>query len=172
MPELPYRDPRQQQSVGSIAATVGDGNSDRWREAWWGTAAVTHAVIPSTLDVTLSYTYVTSNNSRPLIFANGTGPSASSGGQYPDVRGSFQRLEAMAKYTFDEGLVRRLGWNGKVFARVRYVWERNSVENWQNDLMQTYMYSAVPFTSYMTWLAWDNPNYNVHMLGGSLGFAW
>jgi hypothetical protein len=24
----------------------------------------------------------------------------------------------MAKYTFDEGLVRRVGWNGKVFARV------------------------------------------------------
>jgi len=78
----------------------------------------------------------------------------------------------MAKYTFDEGLVRRLGWDGKVFARVRYVWERNSVENWQNDIMQTYMYSAVPFSSYMTWLAWDNPNYNVHMLGASLGFAW
>jgi hypothetical protein len=38
--------------------------------------------------------------------------------------------------------------------------------------MQTYMYSAAPGTSYMTWLAWDNPNYNVHMLGGSLGFAW
>ena len=135
-------------------------------------AAVTHAVIPNALDVTLSYTYVTSNNSQPLIFANGTGPSASTGGQYPDVRGSYQRLEAMAKYTFDEDLVRRLGWNGKVFARVRYVWERNSVENWQNDIMQTYMYSAVPFTSYMTWLAWDNPNYNVHMIGGSLGFAW
>ena len=135
-------------------------------------AAVTHAVIPNALDVTLSYTYVRSNNSQPLIFANGTGPSAATGGQYPDVRGSYQRLEAMAKYTFDEDLVRRLGWNGKVFARVRYVWERNSVENWQNDIMQTYMYSATSFSSYMTWLAWDNPNYNVHMIGASLGFAW
>ena len=135
-------------------------------------AAVTHAVIPNALDVTLSYTYVRSNNSQPLIFANGTGPSASTGGQYPDVRGSYQRLEAMAKYTFDEGLVRRLGWNGKVFARVRYVWERNSVENWQNDIMQTYMFSVTSVASNMTWLAWDNPNYNVHIIGGSLGFAW
>jgi hypothetical protein len=25
---------------------------------------------------------------------------------------------------------------------------------------------------YMTWMAWDNPNYNVHILGGSLTFAW
>jgi hypothetical protein len=25
---------------------------------------------------------------------------------------------------------------------------------------------------YMTWMAWDNPNYNVHIQGGSLTFAW
>jgi Putative outer membrane beta-barrel porin, MtrB/PioB len=135
-------------------------------------AAVTHAVIPNTLDVTVSYSYVTSNNSQPQIFGTGLGPSIDTGGQYPDVRGSYQRLEAMAKYTFDEDWVRRMGWNGKVFARMRYAWERNSVQNWQNDLMQSYMYSLVPFSSYMTWMAWDNPNYNVHILGGSLAFAW
>ena len=55
---------------------------------------------------------------------------------------------------------------------MRYVWERNSVDNWQNDLMQTYMYSAGTRHQLHTWLARDNPNYNVHMLGASLGFAW
>ena len=175
---LSYMHDLQKQSISSAGQSVPPFPTNQYYTAQvvdtvnTYIAAVTHAVIPNALDVTLSYTYVTSNNSQPLIFANGTGPSASSGGQYPDVRGSYQRLEAMAKYTFDEDLVRRLGWNGKVFARVRYVWERNSVENWQNDLMQTYMYSAVPFSSYMTWLAWDNPNYSVHMLGGSIGFAW
>ena len=83
-----------------------------------------------------------------------------------------KRLEAMARYTFDEDLVRRMGWEGKVFARMRYVWERNSVENWQNDVMQSYMYSAIPFSGYMTWMAWDNPNYNVHRIGGAIAFAW
>jgi hypothetical protein len=135
-------------------------------------AGVSHAVIPSTLDVTLTYTYVTSNNSQPLIFLNGNGPSPATGGQFPDVRSIYQRLEAMAKYTFDEDLVRRMGWNGKVMARLRYAWERNSVDNWQNDLMQTYMYSVTNVAGYMTWLAWDNPNYSVHRLGGSIAFAW
>jgi len=135
-------------------------------------AAVHHALIPNALDVTLTYAYVSANNTQPLIFANGTGPSAATGGQFPEVRSAYQRLEAMAKYTFDEDVVRRMGWNGKVFARLRYVWEHNSVQNWQNDVMQTYMYSVTNVAGYMTWMAWDNPNYNVHRLGGSIAFAW
>src|SRR4029450_11527953 len=105
----------------------------------------------NTLDVTMSYSYVTSNNSQPLIFGTGLGPSDATGGQFPDVRATFQRLEALAKYTFDQDLVRRMGWNGKVFARMRYAWERNSVQNWQNDMMQSYMYSLLNSSSYMTW---------------------
>lgn len=135
-------------------------------------AGITHAVIPQTLDVTLTYTYVTANNSQPLVFANGTVPSAATGGQYPDVRSAYQRLEAMAKYTFDEDLVRKMGWDGKVIARLRYAWESNRVQNWQNDIMQTYMYSVTNIAGYMAWMAWDNPNYSVHLLGGSIAFAW
>src|SRR5262245_12870314 len=135
-------------------------------------AGVTHAVIPNTLDVTLTYSYVTANNSQPVIFANGTIPSAATGGQYPDVSSVYQRLEAMAKYTFDEYFVRSMGWNGKVVARVRYAWERNRVDNWQNDIMQTYMYSVSNFTGYMAFMAFDNPNFSVHRIGGSIAFAW
>jgi hypothetical protein len=69
-------------------------------------------------------------------------------------------------------LVRSLGWHGKAVARLRYVWERNSVDNWQNDPMQTYMFSLIPTAGYMAWMAWNNPNYNVHMLGGSIAFSW
>jgi hypothetical protein len=78
----------------------------------------------------------------------------------------------MAKYTFDEYFVRRMGWEGRVIARLRYVWERNRVQNWQNDVMQTYMYAVTNVAGYMTWLAWDNPNYSVHRLGGSIAFTW
>ncbi|MGB8398908.1 MtrB/PioB family decaheme-associated outer membrane protein [Bradyrhizobium sp.] len=135
-------------------------------------AAATHAVIPNKLDVTLAYSYVTAKNSQPLVFANGNGPSAATGGQYPDVRSTHQRIEAMAAYTFDEDFVRMMGWNGKVVARLRYAWENNRVENWQTDVMQTYMYSVANFSGYMTWLAWNNPNYNVHRLGASIAFTW
>ena len=135
-------------------------------------AGITHAVIPKTLDVTVTYTYVTSDNSQPLFFANGTVPSAATGGQFPDVHSAYQRLEAMAKYTFDEFWVRKMGWDGKVAARLRYVYERNGVQNWQNDFMQTYMFSTIPNSGYMIWMPWNNPNYNVHLLGGSLTFTW
>ena len=85
----------------------------------------------------------------------------------------FQRFEAIAKYKFDEELVRRLGWTGEVSAKLRYAWERNSVQNWQLDQMNTYMYSSALTTAgYMTWMAWDNPNYNVHLLGASLAWNW
>ena len=77
----------------------------------------------------------------------------------------------MAKYTFDEDLVRRLGWNGKVFARFATSGSATAselAERHHADLLCT---RRSPSTSYMTWLAWDNPNYNVAMIGGSLGLA-
>jgi Putative outer membrane beta-barrel porin, MtrB/PioB len=135
-------------------------------------AGITHAVIPNKLDLALSYSYVTAKNTQPLEFANGTGPSAATGGQFPPVTSAYQRLEAIASYTFDEDFVRRMGWNGKVIGRLRYAWENNSVQNWQTDVMQTYMYSVTNVAGYMTWLAWNNPNYNVHRIGASLAFAW
>src|SRR5260370_31099042 len=114
---------------------------------------VTHALIPNKLDVGLTYRFVFERNSQPLIFANGTGPSAATGGQFPDVNNAYQRLEAMAKYTFDEDFVRSMGWNGKVTARLRYAWENNRVANWQTDVMQSYMYSITSNAGHMTWLA-------------------
>jgi hypothetical protein len=38
--------------------------------------------------------------------------------------------------------------------------------------MQTYMYSVSNFTGYMAFLAFDNPNFSVHRLGGSVAFSW
>jgi hypothetical protein len=47
------------------------------------------------------------------------------------------------------------------------------VQNWQIDTMQTYMYNpAFTGVGYMTWLAWDNPNYNVHLIAASLVMKW
>jgi len=133
---------------------------------------IQHALIPNKFEVGLNYRFVFERNSQPLIFANGLGPSAATGGQFPDVNTTYQRLEALAKYTFDDDFVRSMGWNGKVTARLRYAWESNRVTNWQTDLMQTYMYSVTTNVGYMTWLAWNNPNFNVHRIGGSLSFAW
>ena len=142
---------------------------------------VNYAVIPQRFDLGLTYTASLGKNSSPLIMQNGTGPVISNtfgnnlqAGQFPDVTTTFQRLEANAKYTLDPDLVHRLGWTGNVFFRLRYAWERNSVTNWNNDTMQPYMYQILNQSqvAYYQALAFNNPNYNVHMIGGTVAWAW
>jgi hypothetical protein len=136
-------------------------------------AAVNHTLIPDKLDLRASYTIALSSNDQPLIFNNGAGPTAASGGQYPSVTSTWQRVDAQAIYRFDEETVRRMGWLGTVAIKARYAYERNIVQNWQIDPMQTYMYtSTLTGVGYMTWLAWNNPNYDVHLISGSIIFAW
>jgi MtrB/PioB family decaheme-associated outer membrane protein len=131
--------------------------------------AVNHELIPNKLDVRLGYTISYAVNSQPPILAPVPVPT---GGQFPDITTMFQRLEVLARYKFDEDQVRRLGWKGNVSAKLRYVWERNNVTNWQIDSMNTFMYSLDNATGYMTWMAYNNPNYNVHLIMASLAFAW
>ena len=145
------------------------------------TAALDQNLIPNRLDLRLGYTVSLATVSQPLYLANGTGPTAATGGQYPDMKNTFQRFEAIAKYNFDEDLVKRMGWNGKVIAKLGYAYERNAVDNWQLDNLAVYTGGA-PYcsnalgTSFacgnMLWLANDNPNYNVHQMMASITFKW
>jgi MtrB/PioB family decaheme-associated outer membrane protein len=134
--------------------------------------AVHYAAIPNKLDLSLSYTVALSNEGQPLVFDDGRTPSS---GQYPDVKNTWQRLEATAKYMFDKETVQQLGWKGDVTATLRYAWERNNVDNWQNDMMKTYMYTAAPpgnTFGYMNWLAYNNPNYDVQLITAALSWKW
>jgi MtrB/PioB family decaheme-associated outer membrane protein len=128
-----------------------------------------HTLIPNKLDLSLGYTYSSAVNSQPINFADGHTPD---GGQFPDVKNTFQRLDAILRYKFDENQVRQLGWKGNVTAKLRYAWERNSVANWQNDLMQNYMQPTDASAGYMVWLAGNNPNYDVQLIAASLAFTW
>ena len=147
--------------------------------------AMNYAVIPQKFDLHLGYTLSLANNNQPLFFANGTGPQSggypslingvANPGQFPTVNTSFQRVDATAKYVVDRDFVTSLGFRGEVALKLRYAWERNSVTNWNNDTMQPYMYTALmnqPQAAYVQWTAANNPNYNVHLLGGSVSFAW
>ena len=144
-----------------------------------------YAVIPQKFDVHLGYTLSIANNFQPLFFANGNGPQSggypslingvANPGQFPNVSTTFQRVDATAKYVVDKDFVTSLGLKGEVALRLRYAWERNSVANWNNDTMQPYMYTALmnqPQAAYVQWTAGNNPNYNVHLIGGAIAFAW
>ena len=130
--------------------------------------AVNWSPIPEKLDFKLSYTLSLSKDSQPQTSDSGVQPTP----QYPDMKGQWQRLEAQAKYTFDKDAVRVFGIKGTAYAKLRYVWERNSVDNFDQDIMQAYMNSIVSGTGFMTWMAYDNPNYNAHLIGASLGVKW
>jgi MtrB/PioB family decaheme-associated outer membrane protein len=134
--------------------------------------AVNWAAIPDKLDVRLSYTTSLSTNSQPMNTDSGAVPTAATGGQPPDVKGQWSRMEALAKYTFDKDSVRAMGFNGNAYVKLRYVWERNSVNNYDQDIMQAYMNPLVNTTGFMTWMANNNPNYNVHLVGASFGLKW
>jgi MtrB/PioB family decaheme-associated outer membrane protein len=140
---------------------------------------VNYAVIPQKFDVHLGYTLSLSNNNQPLYFANGNGPTSGGNpstapGQFPSVNTTFQRVDLTAKYIVDKDFVTSLGLKGEVALKLRYAWERNAATNWNTDTAMPYMYlvQAQNPNAYYQSTAGDNPNYNVHLIGGSVNFAW
>ena len=138
---------------------------------------VNWAPVPSRLELGLTYTAAYGKLTSPLFNTDGTLPTAATGGQFPDVTTKLQRLEATGKYVIDPEVTRARGIPGEVALKLRYAWERNSVNNWQVDELAPYLpttsslYNTANFGNYQA-LAGDNPNYNVHMLAGSVTWAW
>jgi MtrB/PioB family decaheme-associated outer membrane protein len=159
-------------SGGGAMTTANTWHSDVRDNIHTFMAAVNWAAIPQTLDIRLSYTMSLSQDGQLLNADNGAVPTPATGGQFPEVRGQWSRFEYLAKYTFDKAWVRSMGFNGEAYAKFRYAWERNSVNNFDQDIMQAYMNPLINNTGFMTWMAYDNPNYNVHLVGASLGLKW
>jgi Putative outer membrane beta-barrel porin, MtrB/PioB len=53
--------------------------------------------------------------------------------------------------------------------KLRYMWERNAVKNWQNDPLAPYTSSV---STSALWMDYDNPNYNVQAVSASLIVKW
>ena len=134
------------------------------------TALVRWAAVPKTLDLSLRYSLSRGVDHQQVNAQYSSNPLGV-GNQFPDVTTWHQRLDAIAAYTFDKDMVARLGWNGKVKAKLHYAWERNAVEDWSMDTVAPYNPTWSSGLA-MTQMAWNNPNYNVHMLMASLAFSW
>jgi MtrB/PioB family decaheme-associated outer membrane protein len=133
------------------------------------TALVRYAAIPDKLDLSLRYALSHGIDHQRLLLATGAEPA---GGQFPDDTTWFQRLDAEWVYKFDKATVAQLGWRGDVKAKLHYAWERNSVANWQNDTVTPYNALFTGSGSAAIFMAYDTPNYNVHMLIASLAVTW
>jgi len=139
-------------------------------------AAVNLELIPNQLDWKTSYTYMrdTENFNDSLQYD----PAAWTGleswfGNFPTVKTNFQRLESTLKYTFDPDLVAKMGLKGQVFAKLRYLWQRNSVDNWQSNNVAPYMFGIDPaFGGRGILMAANNPNYDAQIISASVGIKW
>jgi MtrB/PioB family decaheme-associated outer membrane protein len=132
------------------------------------TAVANWSAVPETLDIVVRYTASKGVDQQSLLTNAPTGCFLCQGA-FPDVTTLLQRLDATAIYKFDRIWLSQMGWMGDLKAKLRYTWERNSVADWHNDLL-------APFTPAVTanalFLGFDNPNYNVQMIAGSLIASW
>jgi MtrB/PioB family decaheme-associated outer membrane protein len=152
---------------GTPVVTFGVQTNDRTTVDTF-TAAARYSAIRNKLDLSLRYTLSHGTDRQQLVLGNGADPT---GGQFPDVTNWFHRFDAVAAYKFDKALIARLGWKGDVRAKLHYAWEYNSMTNWQNDTVAVYN-AAFANGANAIFMAFDNPNYNVHMVMLSLEFKW
>src|SRR5664280_865266 len=145
-----------------------------------------HEAIPNKLDFDFGYTLSIANSSTSInpgpfssygssLAANNfpIGTVSTAGGPVPDTKTTYQRFDVIGTYKVDPDVVHQAGLQGQVIAKLRYAYESTRVTNWQNDNMQTYMYSSAnPTLAYQTWLAGNNPNYDVHLIAASLAYKW
>jgi hypothetical protein len=131
------------------------------------TAAMHWAAVPDKLNFDVRYAISDSIDEQNCTLCVASGATAPA--PFPNVTTLFERLDATASYKFDPIFVSQMGFRGNIIAKLRYTWERNSVNNWQND-------PIAPFTPTISttdfWLASYNPNYNVQMIAGSLTAIW
>jgi MtrB/PioB family decaheme-associated outer membrane protein len=136
------------------------------------TAAMNYAAVPGKLDFDLRYTVSWGVDEQKLLLSPRTATVSGQCGTcfnvFPNDTTLFQRLDAVATYKFDPIWVRSMGFNGDLKAKLRYTWERNGVNNWQNDPLAPFF----PGVTNAIWLADQNPNYNVQIIAGSLIASW
>jgi MtrB/PioB family decaheme-associated outer membrane protein len=139
--------------------------------------------IPDKLDFRFSYVLALgseANDTAPC--ASGINGCTGSGTdvtttQFPTLKNNFQRLSALAIYYVDQDFVRQMGWQGKVVAKVRYVYDRNHIQDWSIDNMTPYI-PTPDQTSDLTgggrsiFLAAINPNYTAQYVMASIAVKW
>jgi MtrB/PioB family decaheme-associated outer membrane protein len=143
-------------------------------------------LVPKTLDLKLSGTLVKSADQ----WNSGTAPGGSSGivsncpgagaaatcttitGLWPAVTDTFTRFDATLRYKVDEDVVKKLGWVGDVYVKLKYAYEQNYVDNWALGNMQQYMYYSASARSQQVFMAGDNPNYTAQYVAASLAIKW
>jgi MtrB/PioB family decaheme-associated outer membrane protein len=132
-------------------------------------------VIPATLDLKLTFSRsVGYEDWDTSLFVWQFPPTTTYNlsGTFPRNYTKINRFDAQGKYKLDPYWVRSMGWQGDVYAKVRYMWEKVDISNWQNDVVQPYTQLLNSANKGYILMDWFNPNYNVQLVGLSLAATW
>ena len=149
-------------------------------------AGANFQIIPDRLSLKLSATREFGNDSwgttpGPNCIAVNAGSGASCGvvsagnPANPPQNTTFDHFDAKLLYKLDPLAFGQTKTSEAIF-QLHYMYERNSVTNWQNDGVAPYMYSTTNSSTTamrdMIFMAGDNPNYSAQALMASLIFKW
>ena len=152
-------------------------------------------IIPERLSLKLLYTYVYGKDSwttGPFDLActgtncfngvnavngiNIVGLPSPGSPAFPDYNNIANRFDGSVKYVIDPTITALCGWLGETFIRVRYLYESNKITNWQNDIVQAYLYAATNSSTtglkQQIFMAGDNPNYTAQAVVATFGAKW
>jgi hypothetical protein len=94
---------------------------------------------------------------------------------YPPMFNKFDRIDAKLTYKIDESLMHQFGFNEGFFT-VKFIYEQNTVNNWQTSAQSAYMYSNLNSSTTamkdMLFMAGDNPNYRAEAILTSFVLKW
>jgi MtrB/PioB family decaheme-associated outer membrane protein len=136
-------------------------------------AATNIELLPGKLDLKLGYSISFSTEDWDTnTYLNY--PSAITAGSlaFPTTRYNLQRLDASLKHTVDPEIVAKLGWTGEVYLKARYIWERSSVDNWQQEMMTPFLYLGDSGLARAIEMGSTNPNYDAQFIQLSLNAKW
>ena len=129
------------------------------------TGGVNYQIIPEQLSMKLGATYA---------FSHDNWVTRGTASDYPKQRMSFSRLDATMKYKIDTPYLKEMMIK-EAFLQFGYALEFNHVKNWQNDVVQSYMYDSTVSLSNskaMIFMGGNNPNYHAQVLMSSLVLKW
>jgi len=95
---------------------------------------------------------------------------------YPAQKTNFDHIDATLMYKIDPSLFNQSGGRGEAILQLHYLYERNSVANWQSGIVAPYMYSTLNSSTTafrdQIYMAGDNPNYAAQALMASVVVKW
>jgi MtrB/PioB family decaheme-associated outer membrane protein len=129
-------------------------------------AGANFVVVPDKWDVKVSYTLMSARGEMSGSPTNATI-------FFPDQTQTLNHVDVVSKYKVDPSFMQQFGFKGETYVKLRYLWERNEVNDWAAvNWNYMYLFNGDATNNKSIELGWNNPNYNAQLLMASLALKW